>query len=293
MAKKRHPLLIAFFVVAGTAFFVVLLVWGFKVLSGEEDLFSRKSKIGVLMIQGGISDSISIIHDIKWFRDNNSIKAIIIRIDSPGGGVAASQEIFREIKRTAKKKVVIASLGGVAASGGYYVAIGCRKIIASPGTITGSIGVIAKFSNVEELLKKIGIGLVTIKSGKFKDIGSPERPMTDEERALIQRVIDNLHQQFIRAVAKSRNIPVEKVAQLADGRIFSGEQAKKLGLVDKLGNLEDAIIEAKRLARITGDVELVYRPRKEFSIKDLLTKSLYKGILKIISDEASPQFSYY
>jgi protease-4 len=206
---------------------------------------------------------------VKFTKDD-SVKAIVFRIESPGGGVSPSQELYREIQRTAEKKPVVASMGSVAASGGYYIASGVQKIYANPGTITGSIGVIAQFTNFEELFKKIGFRMEVVKSGAFKDVGNPGRAMTPEEREYLQELLDSVHQQFVRDVARGRRMPEEKVREIADGRIFTGEQAKEMGLVDELGGLNDAVDAAGKMAGITGEPKLVYPEKKKVSLLDYL-----------------------
>ena len=196
---------------------------------------------------------------------------------SPGGGVAPSQEIYEEVKKARAKKPILASMGALAASGGYYIACATQKVYANPGTITGSIGVIMPFMNVKDLVEKIGLKGMTVKSGVFKDMGSPLRDMTPQERELLQGVVDNVHLQFVNAVADGRNLDREDVLRIADGRIFTGEQAKGLGLVDVLGNLEDAVSDAGKLGKISGVPKVVTSQRKKISILELLreeTRSL-------------------
>jgi len=234
-------------------------------------------KVAVVDIEGLITKSRPIIEKLNRYKDNERIKAIVIRIDSPGGSVGPAQEIYEEVIKLREKKPVVASMGSVAASGGYYIACAANKIIANPGTITGSIGVIIEFANIEELLGKIGLKSVVIKSGKYKDILSPTRELKGEERDLLQGVIDNIHGQFIDAVALGRDIPREKVAEIADGRIFSGEQAKQLELVDELGNLQDAIESAAEMSDIEGKPNVIYPEKKrpsiwEFFIEESLTR---------------------
>jgi protease-4 len=188
-----------------------------------------------------------------------------------------------KIKSNQKKKV-ITSMGSVAASGGYYIASASDLIVANPGTITGSIGVLMEFTNIEELFKKIGVKGVVLKSGEHKDIGSPFREMTPEEKKLMQSVIDNVHQQFIQAVAEGRKMDRLKVAQVADGRILTGEQAKQLGLVDQLGNLQDAIDTAAKLVGIEGKPLVLY-PKRKFSLLELLIEGVTEAILKILSEK--------
>jgi len=184
--------------------------------------------------------------------------------------VGPSQELYEEVRKLRGKKPVVASMGAVAASGGYYIACGAQKIYANPGTITGSIGVLMQFVNVQDLIEKIGVRGMVVKSGAFKDMGSPIRRMTPEERRLLQAVIDNVHGQFVEAVAAGRGLDGRRVAAMADGRIFSGEQAKELGLVDALGNLQDAVAEAGRMAKIEGEPRVVTPPKKRLSILELL-----------------------
>jgi len=227
-------------------------------------------KVALLEVRGMIIDVQPVIEQLVKFTKDDSVKAIVFRIESPGGGVSPSQELYREIQRTAEKKPVVASMGSVAASGGYYIASGVQKIYANPGTITGSIGVIAQFTNFEELFKKIGFRMEVVKSGAFKDVGNPGRAMTSEEREYLQKLLDSVHQQFVRDVARGRRMPEEKVREIADGRIFTGEQAKEMGLVDELGGLNDAVDAAGKMAGITGEPKLVYPEKKKISLLDYL-----------------------
>lgn len=204
--------------------------------------------VGVLQIEGTIDDSRSVTNELKRFKEAPWIKAVVVRIDSPGGAVAPTQEIFDELQKAKKKKPLIASMGSMATSGGYYVASACDKIIANPGTLTGSIGVIMQLSNVEELMKKVGVKGYNIKSGVNKDIGSPFQPLSPEGKEILQSLVDNVHSQFIAAVAMGRGMSEAQVRKLADGRVYSGAQAKELGLVDQFGTLDDAIeLAAKRV----------------------------------------------
>ena len=220
-------------------------------------------------------DSQPTVTDLRRFSENPSVKAIVLRIDSPGGGVVPSQEIYDEVKRVRAKnnKTVIASMGSVAASGGYYIAAATDRIVANPGTLTGSIGVIMETANVEGLLQKIGVEGVVIKSGKYKDVGSPLRKMSEEERGLLQSVMDDVHKQFIEAVAEGRDLELDAAQALSDGRIFTGRQAKDVKLVDELGDLEDAIQLAADTAGIEGEPKVV-EPKRRFSIRELLESKL-------------------
>jgi protease-4 len=255
----------------------LIVVMGIK-YSTQDDISDAEEKVGVVEVKGYIADPQDTIQDIRRYREDKSIKAIVLRIDSPGGGVGPSQEISREVQRTLlQDKKVIASLGAVAASGGYYIASAASGIVANPGTITGSIGVIMGFTDIQGLLQKIGVTPVVVKSGEYKDIGSPVRTMTDAERTLLQTFSDQVHRQFITAIAEGRHIEYEKVASVADGRILTGENAHELGLVDRLGNLEDAIAWAGEMGGITGKVSAVYaKDKKHTFIKRLAESSLHE-----------------
>jgi len=231
-------------------------------------------RVAVIRIEGVIMDSRETIEELRRFRDNPSIKAVVLRIDSPGGGVVPSQEIRTEVLKARKdgRLKVVASMGNLAASGGYYIAAATDKIVANPGTLTGSIGVIMELANVQGLLEKVGVQSVVIKSGRYKDLASPFRAMSKEDRGLLQNVLDDVHDQFIQAVAAGRALKVEEVRPLADGRIFTGRQARTAKLVDELGDLQDAIKLAARLVGIEGEPRVV-EPRKRFSLRDLLENS--------------------
>lgn len=285
---KRKRILLGLVAIVGLlAFFFILLFVIDQYVSGPGSRkFAFGDKIAVVEIRGLITQSQGIIEELHQYNDDEGVKAIILRIDSPGGGVGPSQEIYREVLKikSNKKKKVITSMGSVAASGGYYIASASDLIVANPGTITGSIGVLMEFTNIEELFRKIGIKGVVLKSGEHKDIGSPFREMTPEEKRLIQSVIDNVHQQFIQAVADGRKIDRLKVAQVADGRILTGEQAKQLGLVDQLGNLQDAIDTAAKMVGIEGKPLVLY-PKKKFSLLELLVEGITEAILKTLSEK--------
>lgn len=240
-----------------------------------------RHKLALVRIEGPIMDSRDLVEEIREHTKDNSIKAIVLRIDSPGGAVAPSQEIYAEVKKAAAKKKVVVSMGSIAASGGYYIAAPATRIFANPGTLTGSIGVIMEIPNVEELMKKIGVKSEVVKSGKNKDIGSAFRPMQPEGRQILQDVLDNVHAQFIRAVAEGRKLKTEDVRSLADGRIFSGEQAHALGLVDELGTLDDATRAAAKMAGLGEDPDVVSKKDK-LSIFDMLRGKIPKEFSDII-----------
>jgi protease-4 len=262
----RHPILRGFGVLAlGMLVFFVAVFFYAYFKGGEEGVLTMVGgdTVGIVELQGAIDDSREVIENLKRFGDASAVKAVVIRIDTPGGAVAPVQEIYSEVEKLKKKKPVVASMGSMATSGGYYVAAACQQIVANPGTLTGSIGVIMELGNVEELLKKIGVKGSNIKSGPNKDIGSPYHPLTAEGKEILQSLVDNVHAQFVSAVAKGRNLPEAKVRVLADGRVYSGEQAKNLGLVDVMGNLEDAIELVARRAGIKGEPQVLFARREE------------------------------
>jgi protease-4 len=230
---------------------------------------SLRDKVALVRVEGPILDSKGAVDEIREYVKDPSIKAIVLRVDSPGGAVAPSQEIFEEVKKAASEKKVVVSMGAVAASGGYYISSPATRIVANPGTLTGSIGVIMEIPNLEGLMSKVGVKTQVIKSGAHKDIASVFRELGDEERQILQGVLDDVHEQFISDVAEGRRIPVEEVRKLADGRVFTGRQALKEGLVDELGNLQDAIMTSAQLAGIEGEPEVV-TAKKRFSVIDML-----------------------
>ncbi len=270
MAARKHPILLVIGILCAVVLFLGIAMTAVLRMMGPSQGISFGSRIGVITIEGMIASPEPILKQLIEFKKDSRIKAIILRINSPGGGVAPSQEIYREVRRTAKTKKVIASLGTVAASGGYYIAAGADKIVASPGTISGSIGVIMEFFQLEELLKKIGVGLEVIKTGEFKDIGSPHRKMSDRDRELVSGLTQEVQNQFVEAIAQGRNLNPEKVREIADGRILSGARCKQLGLVDMLGNFLDAVELAKEMCGIEGDVTLVYAKKGRGILWDLL-----------------------
>jgi protease-4 len=248
--------------------FVLLIVVSLLFVMLQKNL-PLGERVALIRVEGMIVDSKDTIYEIKEYVKDPLIKAIVLRIDSPGGAVAPAQEIYEEIKKAVAKKKVIASMGSIAASGGYYIASPATKIIANPGTLTGSIGVIMEIPNLEGLMSKLGIKTEVVKSGEKKDMASVFRGIKKEERAILQKVLDNVHDQFITAVAEGRKMPYEDVKQLADGRIFTGEQALKVGLVDKLGNIEDAVQVAADLSGIKGEPVLISK-KERFSLIDLI-----------------------
>lgn len=277
------------------------IVWAIVIVGGAlivlnallPDLdLSGQERVALIRVEGVILDAQATIGELKQYSENPLVKAIVLRIDSPGGGVVPSQEIHDAVKRVKNKsnKAVIASMGTVAASGGYYIAAATDRIIANPGTLTGSIGVIMEMANFEGLLKKIGVEGVVIKSGRFKDVGSPLRKMSDEERKLLQSVMDDVHHQFIEAVADGRSLEPSDVESLADGRIFTGRQAKEARLVDELGDLDDAIHIAADIAGMEGEPKVV-EPRKRFSFRDLI-ESRWSSVFPKLELETGVKLKY-
>lgn len=284
MFSRRHPYLFFILIFSSVVATAMILMALLVTLSTRDTEFEFGEKVGVIEINGIIAESKNVLNYLKRFREDNSIKAIVIRVDSPGGAVGPSQEIFREIRKTSASKKVVASMGTIATSGGYYVAAGANGIVANPGTITGSIGVIMGFTNYEELLQKIGLVPIVIKSGEYKDIGSPVREMKPEEKKILQEFAKKIHRQFIKDIVDGRKMDMEKVESLADGRIFTGQESKKFGLVDRLGNLEDAIEWAGELGGIKGKIATVYAKEKNFSLLRYITDSSAGTLLKHILD---------
>jgi protease-4 len=264
---KTHPILKGLGILTGfiLALFVVVFFYAYFTGGDASALsFLSGDGVGVLQIEGTIDDPRMVLTELKRFKEAPWIKAIVVRIDSPGGAVGPTQEIFDELQKTKKKKPLVASMGGMATSGGYYIASACERILANPGTLTGSIGVIMQLTNVEELMKKVGVRGYNIKSGANKDIGSPFQPLSAEGREILQALVDSVHSQFVSAVAKARGMNEAQVRKLADGRVYSGAQAKDIGLVDQFGTLEDAIeFAAKRVGLDENPTVYYSRPEPE------------------------------
>ncbi|MGC8490671.1 MAG: signal peptide peptidase SppA [Syntrophobacteraceae bacterium] len=253
----------------------------------------KGSRVGEIDITGTILSSRWTLEHLKKFRKDSSIKAILLRVDSPGGAVGPSQEIYREIRRTVTVKPVVVSMGTVAASGAYYLSSAATRIVADPGTITGSIGVIIHLPNMQGLFGKIGYKTVTIQSGPLKDIGDPGRPMTPQEQALLQSTIDTSYNQFVRDVAGARHLPVAEVQKIADGRIILGEDALKLKLIDRIGNYEDALEEAGKLGGIKGEPQVDEAKKGGSSLLSLLLGSeAGERIHDILADSSSACLMY-
>ena len=260
-----------------------ILVFGFFALTvlvsvsggGEFQFASFGPKVAVVELYGEISDSRDFVRQVKKYTEDGSVRAILVDINSPGGAVAPSQEMYSElIKARDGGKVVVVSMRSVAASGGYYVACAADRIVANPGTLTGSIGVIMSFPTAKKLLDKIGLDWETVKSGELKDVGTFTRPMTPEEDRMLKAVIDDTYEQFVEAVANGRDKPEEDIYPLADGSIFTGRQAYNLGLVDTLGTYEDAISIAGEMSGLGPNPNVIRERKVKPGLLDLLYGSL-------------------
>ena len=275
MASRGRVALIALGV--GAAVLVVFVVTIWLLIAVTDDGLPGGAKVAVVEVEGIIGgdaarglDTDGVIRVLGEYRDDPAVRAVVLRINSPGGVVAPTQEIFTAVRRLREaKKPVVASLGSVAASGGYYVAVAADRIYASPGTLTGSIGVVMQLANLEGLLKKVGVEYVVVKAGAYKDVGNFARAMTPEERRILQSLLDDVYDQFITAVAEGRGLDPQAVRAFAEGRIYSGRQAHGLKMVDDLGGLEDAIEAAAKMAGLPPKPKVLY-PRRRFSLRELL-----------------------
>jgi len=289
MTNKQKSSINAYVIAALAVMFVVVIILSTNIgssrkASRDSDVFyvgdaGFGDKVGMVELEGIIYRSEPIIKQFKKLKKDKHTKAIVFRINSPGGGIAASQEIFEYVKAVRDSGMpVIVSMGSVAASGGYYVALGADSIMANPGTTTGSIGVIAEFPDISELLGKLGIKIRVLKSGALKDAGSPYRKMTENEKAYLQAWIDDGYEQFIGAVSQERDLELNNVRKLADGRIYSGEQAFQHGLIDTLGTLQDAIYLAAACGGIDGEPKVVKAIRPRSGLFDLVVTDLEESI---------------
>ncbi|HVP36315.1 MAG TPA: signal peptide peptidase SppA [Terriglobales bacterium] len=287
MAKKSD-IIIGVIIGLSFLFFLVIILIGLTGISVVEEgtsLYNLGPKVAIIEIYGTIGSSDEVIRQLKKYSKDSSIPAIVLDIDSPGGAVVPSQEIYEEVLKTKKAgKKVVASMRSLGASGGYYIACSADTIVANPGTLTGSIGVIFEFPMVQELFKKIGVKFEVVKRGELKEVGTSFRPMTQEERDLLQSVIDDTYNQFVDAVAQGRGMDKEKILELADGRVYTGRQAKDLGLVDELGDIEDAIKIAGKMGDIEGVPRIIRERPKKVSLFDIVG-STFKSITDIRSNE--------
>ena len=290
MGRRLTVVLTTVLVFVGVA--VLFMVFGTSMSrtgdGGGAPLFGPR--VAIVELEGLIAETDDLVRELRQHRDNPSVRAVVIRINSPGGVVAPTQEVYDALLRVREAgKPVVASLGAVAASGGYYAAVAADQIYANPGTLTGSIGVIMQLANVDTLLKKVGVDFVVVKAGQFKDIGNPARPMTPEERRVVQSLLEDVHGQFIEAVARGRKLDRSAVVQFADGRVFSGTQALDLRMIDALGGLEDAVNAAAKLANLPTPPP-VERPRRKFSIFDLVRNELGLALPAALLPQRLPLF---
>ncbi|HSF25685.1 MAG TPA: signal peptide peptidase SppA [Blastocatellia bacterium] len=284
----------------GFVFFVAIILLAALALSRQGGWTGLGGdRIAVVYIEGVIFDSKNVNEHLKMYADDSRVKAVLLRIDSPGGGVAASQEISDQVRwlREEKKKTVVVSMGSVAASGGYYIACAADHVVANPGTVTGSIGVIAEWVNYGNLLKWAQMQTEVIKSGEMKDVGSPTREITAKERAYLQGLINQMFGQFVNAVAAGRKeLTRERIIELADGRVYTGEEALRQKLIDGLGNYDAALKKTAELAGIKGEPHVVTPPKpRRGSILDLLAMTDVGEILsgnRLQPPGAALQFEY-
>lgn len=289
--SKLNVILIITALMSVVVLFLVSLFF-IRLLTNNRNISFSDNSIAIVEVKGMIVDSDEIIKQIHYAKDENRVKAVVLRIDTPGGVVGPTQEIYEEIIKLKKIKPVIVSMGSVAASGGYYIAAPANIIFANPGTITGSIGVLMKLANFQSLLDKVGIKSLVLKSGEFKDTGSPVRPITAGDKKILQGIIQSMYEQFVSAVADGRKIPIVNVREIANGRIFTGEQAKKMKLVDKLGNLQDAIDEAAKITGIKNKPKIVYPPKSRKSFIDVFMEGFSESLVKNIKTQSSVDDSF-
>ena len=282
---KKKPFVMALLTFGAIFVFFFLLVLVLGRISGPSGSFALGDKIGFVEVSGAIFASEDIVEQLSAFREDDSIKGVVLRINSPGGGVSPSQEIYQEVKALAAAKPVVVSMASVAASGGYYIAVPAHRILANPGSITGSIGVIMEFTNLQELFQKVGLKSQVVKSGQFKDIGSPFRPMSEVDRQLLQDLIADVHEQFVNAVAEGRRLEVQQVREIADGRILTGHQAMESGLVDQLGGYQEAIRVAAELAGIEGEPRVVYPQRDKAALLEYFVQETTRLVRQSLKED--------
>jgi protease-4 len=278
MATRTQGLFLGCFLVAALGvFFLAALSWLVRGSWFDSELALGDARIGLVLLEGPIDASRDLVEELEANERDGSIKAVVLRVDSPGGEVAPSQELYEAVRRLAARKPVVASLGSVAASGGYYVAVGADSIVANPGSLVGSIGVIFAYPSAQELMDKVGLKYHVFKSGGMKDLGSFARPPTEEEEAVFDAIVADVYDQFVAAVSRGRRMDRQVVLGLADGRIFSGRQAQGVGLVDRVGDLKEAVRMAAAMAGVTGRPTLVRKSRPRIPILAILDDLLREG----------------
>ena len=282
-------------VISGTLllFLAIMFIFIYGALQGEQFAIVGGDRVAIVEVFGTITSPYDVIRQLKKYGEDGSIPSVVLHINSPGGGVAASQEIYEEINKLREKGVkVVASMSAVAASGAYYIACAADTIVANPGTLTGSIGVIFEWPILSELMRKLGVKLEVIKSGDMKDVGSIGRPITRREREMLQSVVDDTYNQFVEVVSRERGLPIEDVIELADGRIFTGNQARDLGLVDVIGNFEDAIQIAAEMGGIEGKPKTIKERVRRVSWWELLTERMVDLAGGLEEDKNMPKLEY-
>src|ERR1051325_7124065 len=274
----RNRMLIWLLLGGGAFVLLAVIIIAISITFSSDDSadFPFSDRIQVVDVEGELIQSGSILDQLKRYEDSNSVKAILLNIDSPGGGVAVSQEIYTEIKRLREKKdkTIVAYLSSTGASGAYYISCAANKIVANPGTIVGSIGVIAEWVNYADLLQWAKLKDIVFKTGEFKDTGSPSRPITENERKYFQGLIDDMYVQFVEAVSSGRKLDLQEDRTMADGRVFTGRDAKERKLIDEIGNFQDAVDATAKLAGISGKPRLVRLARQRVTLLDVLTTDL-------------------
>lgn len=274
----RRPGLFGLMIALAAVILVLGIAAAFGVMGHDEEgdrLFgAAEPRIGVVRIEGAITDADDVVAFIRKLREDDSVKGVILRVNSPGGAFGPSQEMYMAVKKLGALKPVVASFSSVAASGGYYAACPASRIFANPGTITGSIGVMSQFANIRDLLQKLGVNFESLTTGKLKDAGSPFKPLSDEQRVYLEGLIADLNKQFSGDVATERKLGADAIALIADGRAMTGARAKALGLVDELGGQEEAVEYLKKQTGLTGDVPLFKGPKKKSSLFEKLSTSL-------------------
>ena len=282
MSQRKNVAFLILFGAAVMVTFTVAAAYLAMFFISEGDI-SFGDAVAVVDLQGELVYDLQKIHEIERYRDDDRIKAVVLRIDSPGGGVAASQAIYHAVRKVREEKPVIAFMCAVAASGGYYVACAADSIIAHEGTVTGSIGVLAAYLRTEELFHKIGLEVTVIKSGEYKDVGSPYRRMTEEEKAYVGTLLDKVYEQFVTAVSEGRGLPLERVRELAEGRLYTGDQAMEVGLVDRIGTYEDALLLAAEMGGIVGRPRVVKKEPERAVLDRFLGR--FTGLVPVPGNE--------
>lgn len=274
--------------------FVMLIIFAVVMISafGGDDFGGGDNQVGVIEVIGPIMESKKHVEDLRKFTDEENIQGIVVRVDSPGGAVAPSQEIFQAVKRASKKKPVVVSMGSTAASGGYYIALGADHIIANSGSVTGSIGVISQLFNVQGLLDKVDVKVNTVKTGKFKDAGSPFREFGPEDREYFDELLADIYDQFVSDVAEARGMEVAQVKKYANGRVFTGRQAKEYKLIDALGSFQDSVDWVKEEVGMEGRANLVYPPKEELGFLSSLMQGLTETAVRQVRSQHMPLVEY-